>query len=157
MDQIAPEVYGSLNYAPKKFAAQSLIILGSQNRLFDTIVDIGCGDGGVTKELAEKLRHRQLVAVDVDPAMTAYAQQTNPGRSIEYKTQDVSVAWDELSEDIRALEGKVTLIFSNFVLHYIRDKSRLVANFSRLLTTAGAGGCIHANIFIPADLNRKLP
>ncbi|CAG2179607.1 unnamed protein product [Oppiella nova] len=65
----------------------------------------------------------------------------------------MSVSWDELNPDIRLLESKVSLIFTNFVLHYIQNKTKLLHIFSRLLSTEGS---IHANIIILPDLNKKL-
>ena len=117
-------------------------------------MEIGSGDGAVTRQLATRVRHRRLVAIDVNPAMTAYARCVNSGPTIEYWLQDMGVPWDELSDDIRQLEGKVELIFANFSLHYILDKSRLLSICARLLST---GGSIHANSVILPDLNQKLP
>ncbi|XP_054161676.1 uncharacterized protein LOC128959698 [Oppia nitens] len=156
MDQIEPGVYGALNYCPRKFALDSFSILKNTNRCYDLIVDVGAGDGGITKLLATSVRHQHIVGVDVDPVMTNYADTNNKGETIEYVTQDMSVGWHELSPGVRELESKVDLIFSNFVLHYIPDRQQLVNTFSRLLSTTGSGGVLHANIIILADLNKKL-
>ncbi|CAG2103464.1 unnamed protein product [Medioppia subpectinata] len=118
------------------------------------IIDMGSGDGAVTKELATRVPHRQLVAIDVNPAMIEYSQRVNSLPTIEYAIQDLSLTWPELGPDVRLLEAKVDLIFSNHCFHYIRDKTRVLSICRRLLAT---GGTIHASILLLPDLNRKLP
>ncbi|CAG2102501.1 unnamed protein product [Medioppia subpectinata] len=123
-------------------------------RKTDIIIDIGSGDGATTKVLATRVSHKRVIAIDVNPAMTAYGQSVNSLTTIEYLTQDMSVSWQELSDDVRRLESKVDIIFSNFCFHFIRDKSQLLSICRRLLST---GGIIHANVFLLNDLNSKLP
>ncbi len=45
-------------------------------RKYDIILDIGCGSGNVTKILSEKIQHNRIVALDVDPEMVKFSQQT---------------------------------------------------------------------------------
>ncbi|CAG2175205.1 unnamed protein product [Oppiella nova] len=74
--------------------------------------------------------------------------------SIEYWTQDMSVSWDELCPPLKALEARVSLIVSNYALHWIDDKSQLVAVMHRLLTEQG--GLIVARFQIMPHLNAFL-
>ncbi|CAG2106394.1 unnamed protein product [Medioppia subpectinata] len=121
---------------------------------YNIIVDLGSGNGGITKLLATRVQHKRVIAIDANPAMTAYGQSVNSLSTIEYITQDMSVSWPQLSDDIRRLESKVDLIFSNFCFHYFNDKSQLLSQCKRLLAT---GGCIHAVCVLHHDLNQKLP
>ncbi|CAG2118426.1 unnamed protein product, partial [Medioppia subpectinata] len=119
---------------------------------YNTIVDIGCGDGGVTKQLASRVAHRRVVAVDVEPAMIAYARQHNNAPTIQYITQDMAVEWAHLSPDMQRLKGSVDLIFANFSFNRIRAKSQLMSICRQLLAT---GGQIWANIVLISDVNRR--
>ncbi|CAG2176447.1 unnamed protein product, partial [Oppiella nova] len=43
---------------------------------YDLIVDIGCGTGYMTELLAQSgVKHNRIIGVDIDPEMTAFAQQ----------------------------------------------------------------------------------
>ncbi|CAG2101917.1 unnamed protein product [Medioppia subpectinata] len=114
-------------------------------------MDLGSGDGKYTTDLASRVPHRRVVAVDIDPAMTEYARAHNTLPTIEYVTQDMSVQWSALSPEIRLLEGKIDVIFAHFSLQYMSDKNQLMSVCRQLLAT---GGTIHAAIYV-SDLNLK--
>ncbi|CAG2122881.1 unnamed protein product, partial [Medioppia subpectinata] len=46
-------------------------------------------------------------------------------------------SWDSLSPVLKALESKVSLIVSDFVIHWFPDKSRLMHVVSKLLAKNG--------------------
>jgi len=50
----------------------------------------------------------------------------------------MSLSWDELTPRVRELEGRVSLIVSNIALHWIKNKSQLMAVLCRLLATGAA-------------------
>ncbi|CAG2101349.1 unnamed protein product [Medioppia subpectinata] len=102
-------------------------------RYFDVILDIGSGSGNVTDVLADSVKHRQIIGLDIDPKMIDFSIQNNTKPSIDYQLEDISKPWDELSADIRALEGKVSLVFSNSTLMMIQNKSTFVHNLRRLM------------------------
>ncbi|XP_054155695.1 trans-aconitate 2-methyltransferase-like [Oppia nitens] len=116
-----------------------------KNRSYDIIVDIGCGDGSLTKLLANQLAHNQLIGIDCVTDMISYARKHNSlmiddkhdnnNRIIEYVVQDMSVDWPAMCPRIRQLESRVDLIFSNYALQYIPDKQKLMQIFDRLLAT----------------------
>ncbi|XP_054155682.1 uncharacterized protein LOC128954140 [Oppia nitens] len=157
MDGIAPDVYAKQKSNAQLMAMQSIDSLIDANyRPYDQIVDIGCGDGDITKHfLGKHLPHKHILAIDIVPDMISYARSHNHSddNTIEYLLQDMSIEWPELCPRVRELDGKVDLIFSNFTLSYMPDKWRTVGIFRRLLST---GGIFHANIFIIGDLNKKL-
>ena len=86
---------------------------------------------------------KQIYAIDVDPEMIDFANENHPKDNIQYMLQDLSQEWDQLSPDIKALENKVSLIFSNHVLHWIINKENVANNLFRLLSK---GGKLYANI-----------
>jgi len=83
------------------------------------------------------LNIKQLYAIDIDEAMIEFAKNTYPENNIEYLVQDISLEWDRLRPEVKELEGKASLIFTNFTLHWIRDKKNLAKNLFRLLSTDG--------------------
>ena len=54
--------------------------------------------------------------------MIEFAKTTHPGQSghpIQYIQQDFGVDFERTDERIKALEGKVSLVFSNMALHWV--------------------------------------
>ncbi|XP_054155776.1 uncharacterized protein LOC128954225 [Oppia nitens] len=143
---------------------ESIKQLNIDNRSYNLIVDLGCGDGGITKHLFGKhLPHKRLVGIDVVDDMISYARNHNMDDTIEYVKQDMSIGWPEIaSPRVRQLDGTVDLLISNFALQYMPDKCQVMNTCSRLLssttttTTTNTGGIFHANIAILPDLNKKL-
>ncbi len=111
----------------------------------------------MTKILSERIQHNRIVAIDVEPGMVKFAQTNFASNSIEYLIQDISQSWDELSFTLKELEGKVSLIFSNRVLHWVRDKETAAINMSKLLAKGG-DVCINitALLNIKPHLNDEL-
>ncbi|CAG2179234.1 unnamed protein product [Oppiella nova] len=93
----------------------------------------------MTELLAQSgVKHNRIIGVDIDPEMTAFAQQNHKSvDSVEYWTQDMSLSWDELTPRVRELEGRVSLIVSNIALQGIKNKSQLMAVLCKLLATEG--------------------
>ncbi len=107
----------------------------------------------MTKILSERIQHNRIVALDVSSEMVKFAQTNFASNSIEYLIQDISQSWDELSLTLKELEGKVSLIFSNRVLHWVNDKETAATNMSKLLAK---GGDICLNITEIPDLKPNL-
>ncbi|XP_054157465.1 malonyl-[acyl-carrier protein] O-methyltransferase 2-like [Oppia nitens] len=114
------------------------------DKKYDIILDIGCGTGNITQTLNDKLSVDHIYGVDVDTDMIEFARQHHPKPNITYLSQDISVDWDQLSPQIRSLESKVSLIFTNHCFHWIVNKENAVKNIERLLNKSAK---IYANIY----------
>jgi SAM-dependent methyltransferase len=90
----------------------------------------------------------QLYAIDVDKDMINFAEEKHHKNNIHYLLQDLSLEWDQLRPELKALEGKVSLIFSNHVLHWIKDKENAAKNLFRLLSKSGK---LYAHIYWISD------
>ncbi|XP_054154879.1 trans-aconitate 2-methyltransferase-like [Oppia nitens] len=154
MDQIEPSVYARQKSNVQLLAMQSISIIKSYSKSYDLIVDLGCGDGDVTKNfLAKHIPHKRIVAIDCLPEMLDYARTNNPDSSIDYQLQDMGRKWPDMSPRVRQLDCKVDLIFANLSFGYIPDKRQLMDTIGHLLST---GGMIHANIELKEDINKRL-
>jgi trans-aconitate 2-methyltransferase len=90
-----------------------------------SVVDLGCGTGELTRELAERLPGSQVLGLDSSEQMLARARRlAQPGLCFELRR-------------IEELEGSFDLIFSNAALHWVDDHRAL---FPRLLARLRAGG-----------------
>ncbi len=100
------------------------------------VLDMGCGDGTLTAELAGK--YRRVVGIDQSERMISAAKENHPG--IEFRVMD---ALD------MPFENEFGAVFSNAVFHWIEDQPRLLAQIYKALKPGGRLVCefgAHGNI-----------
>ena len=122
----------------------------------ELILDIGCGSGNLTTFLSEIPRVKHVIAIDFYPNMIEFAEKYNNRNSIQYLAQDFSQEWNELSPELKQFEGKISVIFSNYCLHWIYTKRQnVVKNMYRLLAKNGR---IYTNIccFPPSSISNSI-
>ncbi len=109
-----------------------LAAVGAEVRPTDTVLDIGCGVGRLTRVLARRARH--VLAVDVSRQMLARAAELNPGLA--------NVTW--IHGDGRDLSevphGGVDACVSHVVFQHIPDPAvtlGYVAEIGRVLRSGG--------------------
>ncbi len=92
----------------------------------ERILDIGCGDGKVTAELARRVPRGEVVGVDSSEEMIRKASAAFPGLRF-------------LTMDARALsfEGTFDVIFSSAVLHWVRDHRAVLDGVQKSLRPGG--------------------
>jgi trans-aconitate 2-methyltransferase len=97
----------------------------------ERVLDIGCGDGKVTAELARSLPGGDITGVDSSPEMIRFACDHFP-RS-EYRNLSFMQA------DARALpfSEEFDIVFSNAALHWIPDHKPVLAGIARSLRPEG--------------------
>lgn len=89
------------------------------------VIDLGCGTGELTQQLAERLPHSHVLGIDASPQMLEKAHRLErPGLRFEQVSiEQVSGEWD--------------LVFSNAAIHWVEDHFSLVP---RLLSLVRPGG-----------------
>ncbi len=117
-------------------------------------MDIGCGTGIVTQMLAHRLNVDHIYGIDMDSGVIEFAKHNHNESNIQYINQDISVEWHELAPGLRALEGKVSLVFSSACFQWIDNKKNAMKNIYRLLEN---GGKIYADIMQIPDLFEGFP
>jgi trans-aconitate 2-methyltransferase len=93
----------------------------------ETVLDAGCGTGGVTQMLLERLPRGRVVAVDASPSMVEAARAALGERATVFECDLVDLELDE----------PVDAVFSNAVFHWVGDHERL---FARLFEALRPGG-----------------
>lgn len=117
-------------------ALMEQLLLTSLRRDFGRILEIGCGQGLLTAELAQRLEWRELILNDLVPECAALAEALPRA--------------EFLGGDIEQLElpPKLDLIVGNAVLQWVREPERLLA----ALAAAGNPGCLLAfSVFGPEN------
>jgi trans-aconitate 2-methyltransferase len=93
----------------------------------ETVLDAGCGPGGVTAALLDRLPRGRVIAVDASPSMIEKARETIGDRA---DVRQVDLVELDLDQEVDA-------VFSNAVFHWIADHDRL---FERLHSALRPGG-----------------
>ena len=122
-------------------------------RCFDTIIDIGCGDGSLTELLSHKIKHKRIIGLDINPQMIQFANENHKRPTIEYIVQDFGQDWHEFNSALKQIEGKVSLIFSNITLHWIDNKENVGKSFQKLLSK---DGLVYVNVYAIQGFNKHL-
>jgi trans-aconitate 2-methyltransferase len=105
----------------------------------ESILDLGCGDGTLSAQLAQLVPGGSVIGLDASRGMLDVARQKS-ARNLSFLHQEI----DHLDFD-----QQFDVVFSNAALHWVKDHHRLYANVLRALRPhgrirfnfAGAGNC----------------
>lgn len=116
----------------------------------ETVLDAGCGSGGVTVGLVERVPRGRVIGIDASPSMVESAREAL-GNAADLRVGDLL--------ELR-LEEPVNVVFSSATFHWIGDHDRLFARLfaalrpgGRLLAQCGGAGNIAA---VVAELERAM-
>jgi trans-aconitate methyltransferase len=111
----------------------------------ERVLDVGCGDGKVTAEIARAVPRGRVLGVDASPEMIAFARQVFPAMVAPNLTFQICDA-----RKLGALGGEFDLIFSNAALHWVDDHQAFLRGAAaelrpggRLLVSCGGKGNAH--------------
>ena len=93
----------------------------------ETILDLGCGDGMLTMQLANFTRGK-VIGIDASKGMIETAKRSYSKDNLEFKLMDI----DNLD-----FIDQFDLIYSNAALHWVKDHQRLFQNCYQALKTNG--------------------
>ncbi len=93
----------------------------------ETVLDLGCGNGLTTVELAEMVPDGKVVGVDSSPSMIEVAKS--------HKTENMELMLLDVGE--MDFDGEFDVVFSNAALHWILDHEKLLRNIYNALKPNG--------------------
>jgi trans-aconitate 2-methyltransferase len=97
----------------------------------ERVLDIGCGDGKVTAELAARLRDGRVLGIDSSEAMVRFAREAfPPERHPQLRFAHVDAREMRFGEEF-------DLVFSNATLHWVVDHGPVLAGIARALVPGG--------------------
>lgn len=105
----------------------------------DVVLDLGCGDGLLTKRIKDIVKDGYVLGIDASVGMISKAKE-NQTENLEFKLLNIN--------DID-YKDMFTIIISNATLHWVKDHNRLLRNCHKALKKdgilkanfAGAGNC----------------
>jgi trans-aconitate 2-methyltransferase len=132
-----PAKWNAADYAANSTVQQSWareLIAKLNLRGDEKILDVGCGDGKITAEIARHLPKGFIAGADASAEMIAFAKKTFPaGKNHNLKFQ----ACDARKITAKKFSEKFDVIFSNAALHWVDDHGKFLRGASSVLKTGG--------------------
>lgn len=121
--------YAANSIVQQAWARELIAQLGLRGH--EHILDVGCGDGKVSAEIARAVPGGAVTGIDAAAEMIAFAQKRFPSRefpNLEFHVMD--------ARKIK-LAGKFDLVFSNAALHWVDDHQKFLAGAASVLQPGG--------------------
>ncbi|WP_444912204.1 class I SAM-dependent methyltransferase [Microbulbifer sp. PAAF003] len=94
-----------------------------------SILDVGCGDGRITRYLAENLKYGKVIGVDLTEDMIRHAREMHG---------DVpNLSFQQMSADELNFNHQFDKIFSFSCLHWVKDQAKVWEGFHKYLKDNG--------------------
>jgi len=93
----------------------------------ERILDLGCGDGAITFQLAEYVPNGEVIGIDASQGMIEAAMEKKKG-NLKFILMDIN--------DLN-YKNEFDVIFSNAALHWVKDHEKLLLNAKKALQTGG--------------------
>jgi ubiquinone/menaquinone biosynthesis C-methylase UbiE len=100
-----------------------------------SLVELGCGTGNLSLQLAAKFPRAALSFVDASPEMIAVTR-SRIGRATSSETTRASFLAERF-EQLELPEGPVDVVVSSISLHHVEDKAKLYARVRSFLNAGG--------------------
>lgn len=129
----------AVNWDPEEYARNSSAQLGWAKELIarlrldgnEALLDVGCGDGKITAEIAGTVPGGFVLGVDSSPAFVDYARLHYP------PSTHPNLRFELMDARHLAYGRQFDIIFSNAALHWVDDHRAFLAGCARLLKPNG--------------------
>ena len=100
------------------------------------ILDVGCGDGKITAEIAQAVPRGLVTGTDASAEMIAFAQKTFPPAENSNLNFQICDAREISGENISSIKP-FDLVFSNTALHWVDDHEKVLRGAASILKSGG--------------------
>ena len=119
----------------------------------DIVLDLGCGDGLLTRMIKDIVKDGYVLGIDASGGMISKAKEYQK-KNLEFKQVDIN--------DIN-FKDKFTVIISNATLHWVKDHNKLLRNCYKALKKggmlrfnfAGEGNCLNLIGVVKKQIQKK--
>ena len=115
--------------AQRQWAAELVDKLGL--RPAERVLDLGCGDGKVTAEMARRVPAGGAIGVDLSSVMVAHAS------SVYADAEFANLGFARADARALPFRDAFEAVFSNAVLHWVRDHRAVLGGIHRSLRRGG--------------------
>jgi ubiquinone/menaquinone biosynthesis C-methylase UbiE len=91
------------------------------------VLDVGCGPGGLTRELVARVGAGNVAAIDPAPQFAAACRERNPGADVR----------DGAAEELPWADGEFDAALASLVLGFMRDPDQGVREMARVTRPGG--------------------
>jgi SAM-dependent methyltransferase len=105
-----------------------------------TVLEIGCGPGGLVAQLASEHLDAEFVGIDVDPKMIDHARTHHVNANLRYELADFGRKRPEVLADFA---------YGIDVLHHVHDLPAFLAGVHQALRAGATWLAIEPNVFHP--------
>ena len=122
------------DYAANSAAQQSWareLIVSLKLRGDEQVLDVGCGDGKVTAEIACLLKNGRITGIDSSPQMIEFARKTFP------RARHPNLDFQVMDARRITLERRFDIVFSSSVLHWVDDHPAFLRGAAARLRPGG--------------------
>lgn len=97
----------------------------------ERLLDVGCGDGKVTAEIAAALPFGSVLGTDYSPEMIALAQSLYP------ESTHANLRFQQVDATALNFDNEFDVVFSNAALHWVLNHRPVLAGIARSLKPGG--------------------
>ena len=129
-----PIAWNAADYAANSVVQQTWareLIAKLNLRGDEHILDVGCGDGKVTAEIARSVSRGSVTGADASPQMIGFAKKTFPAGkfpNLRFRVMD--------ARKIK-FERRFDVVFSNAALHWVDDHQTILRGAASVLKSGG--------------------
>ncbi len=123
------EDYRAYSTQQKKWGRELIAKMGLKGE--EHVLDIGCGDGELTAEIAALVPRGRVLGIDSSPEMIELARRTYPPQ--EFPNLD----WMLMDAKEISFTEEFDFAFSNAVLHWVDDQPEVLRRVRRALKPGG--------------------
>jgi trans-aconitate methyltransferase len=124
-----PKLYSSNSSAQKSWGFELLAKLNFKGN--ERFLDVGCGDGKLSAEVAKILPEGTVLGIDLSEAMIAFARNHYPQEKFP------NLAFMQANASELTFDSEFDIVFSNAVLHWIRAPEAALKGFWKSLKPGG--------------------
>lgn len=127
-------IWNAADYAANSLVQQAWareLIARLNLRGKEHILDVGCGDGKVTAEIARAVPRGIAIGIDASPQMIAFAKRTFPAK------QFPNLAFQVMDARKIKFDRRFDLVFSNAALHWVDDHQAILRRTASVLKSGG--------------------
>lgn len=123
-----PEDYSKHSSAQESWARELISKLRLKGG--ERVLDIGCGDGKVTAQIADCLPEGSVLGIDSSPDMIDFARNSSAAKAANMTFECI---------DVRGMDftGEFDVVFSNAALHWVPDHAPVLRRIERSLKSSG--------------------
>jgi trans-aconitate 2-methyltransferase len=124
-----PADYARNSQGQERWARELLPLLSLQPQ--ESVLDVGCGDGRITAEIASLVPEGRVVGIDRSAEMIGFAAEHFPPQ------QFTNLRFLQADASALPFDAEFDAVFSNAVLHWVLDHEPVLAGISRSLRPGG--------------------